>query len=393
MMFPRLISCFLAGLLCASLAGFPAAVTSAEDIQSLLDDEKNALAKLKKKIARRDRDLSAIGKKETRLLKKLEHLDDRLKVKERELKIYQWNLKINRKQLAELTPDLDEMANQLSHQKRVLGNRLRRIYKEGDMFLVKALFSSDDMNDLLQRVKYMEKVMAYDVDIFRNYVSALEKLENNRRILMQGQNDLVKFEQASLKKRLELNEQRRKKSRFLKKIKGQKVYAMQTRKELLKASENLNDLISKLEEKLVLGEGLSIVDVKGRLIYPVKGKIINRFGRKRDKRYDTYIVYNGINLKVRKGTDVRSVFHGKVLYTGTLAGYGKMVIIGHGDGYHSLYGHLDKIGVEKGDWVREGTAIGESGDTGSLLGPTLYLELRHKGKPIEPTRWFQVARK
>ena len=392
-MFSRLISCFLFGLLCAGLVGFPAAIASAEDIQSLLDEEKNALEKLKQKIAKRDRDLSAIGKKETRLLKKLEHLDDRLKVKVRELKIYQWNLKINRRQLAELTSDMYEMANQLSQQKRVLGNRLRSIYKEGDMFLVKALFSSDDMNDLLQRVKYMEKIMAYDVEIFKNYVSALEKLENNRRILMQGQNDLIKFEQASLKKRQELNVQKGEKSRFLKKIKGQKVYAMQTRKELLKASENLNDLISKLEEKLVLGEGLSIADVKGRLIYPVKGKIINRFGRKRDKRYDTYIVYNGINLKVRKGTHVSSVFHGKVLYTGTLEGYGKMIIIGHGDGYHSLYGHLDKIGVKKGDWVQEGTVIGESGDTGSLLGATLYLEMRHKGKPIEPTRWFQVARK
>ena len=174
---------------------------------------------------------------------------------------------------------------------------------------------------------------------------------------------------------------------------GQKVYAMQTRKELLKASENLNDLISKLEEKLVLGEGLSMADVKGRLVYPVKGKIINRFGRKMDKRFGTYIVYNGINLKVEKGTDVHSIFHGKVLYTGTLEGYGKLIIIGHGDGYHSLYGHLDKIKAKNGDWVHEGTVIGESGDTGSPLGATLYLELRHEGKPVEPTRWFQVARK
>ena len=392
-MLARLIPRFLCGLLCVVLVGLPVSTAVSEDIQSLLDDEKKSLEKLKKKIARRDRDLSAIGKKETRILKKLEHLDDRLKVKERELKIYQWNLKINHNQLADLIPKLDEMAMQLAHKKRLLGKRLRSIYKEVDMFLVKVLFSSDNINDLLQRVKYMEKVMAYDVDLFKNYVNALGKLEDNKRILVQGQNDLIKFEQASLNKRQELNDQKGEKSRFLKKIMGQKVYAMQTRKELLKASENLNDLISKLEEKLVLGEGLSMADVKGRLVYPVQGKIINRFGRKLSKRFDTYIVYNGINLKVSKGTDVHSIFHGKVLYTGTLEGYGKMIIIGHGDGYHSLYGHLDKIKAENGDWVQEGTVIGESGDTGSLLGATLYLELRHKGKPIEPTRWFQVARK
>jgi len=384
---------FLVGLLCLALLGFSVPPAGAEDIQSLLDDEKKSLEKLKKRIARRDRDLSAIGKKETRILKKMEHLDDRLKVKERELKIYQWNLKINRKQLADLSPKLEEMASQLARKKKLLGKRLRSIYKEGDMFLVKVLFSSDNINDLLQRVKYMEKIMAYDIAMFENYVNALGKLESHKRVLLQGQNDLIKFKQASLKKRQELSEQKGAKSRFLKKILSQKIYALQTRKELLKASENLNELILKLEEKLVLGEGLSIADVKGRLVYPVKGKIINRFGRKMDKRFDTYIVYNGINLKVKKGTDVRSIFHGKVLYTGTLEGYGKIIIIGHGDDYHSLYGHLDNIRAEMGDWVREGTVIGESGDTGSLLGATLYLEIRHKGKPVEPTRWFQVARK
>lgn len=392
-MLPRSMPRFLVGLLCLALLGFSVPPAGAEDIQSLLDDEKKSLEKLKKRIARRDRDLSAIGKKETRILKKMEHLDDRLKVKERELKIYQWNLKINRKQLADLSPKLEEMASQLARKKKLLGKRLRSIYKEGDMFLVKVLFSSDNINDLLQRVKYMEKIMAYDIAMFENYVNALGKLESHKRVLLQGQNDLIKFKQASLKKRQELSEQKGAKSRFLKKILSQKIYALQTRKELLKASGNLNELILKLEEKLVLGEGLSIADVKGRLVYPVKGKIINRFGRKMDKRFDTYIVYNGINLKVKKGTDVRSIFHGKVLYTGTLEGYGKIIIIGHGDDYHSLYGHLDNIRAEMGDWVREGTVIGESGDTGSLLGATLYLEIRHKGKPVEPTRWFQVARK
>ena len=178
-MLARLIPRFLCGLLCVVLVGLPVSTAVSEDIQSLLDDEKKSLEKLKKKIARRDRDLSAIGKKETRILKKLEHLDDRLKVKERELKIYQWNLKINHNQLADLIPKLDEMAMQLAHKKRLLGKRLRSIYKEGDMFLVKVLFSSDNINDLLQRVKYMEKVMAYDVDLFKNYVNALGKLENN----------------------------------------------------------------------------------------------------------------------------------------------------------------------------------------------------------------------
>ena len=104
-------------------------------------------------------------------------------------------------------------------------------------------------------------------------------------------------------------------------------------------------------------------------------------------------MYNGINLRAKKGTPVKSVFFGKVLFTGFLEGYGNLVIIGHGNKYHSLYGHLDTIQVKTGDVVEEGKKIGLAGDSGSLMGETLYFELRHGGKPIEPTSWFRLAKK
>ena len=90
---------------------------------------------------------------------------------------------------------------------------------------------------------------------------------------------------------------------------------------------------------------------------------------------------------------VRSVFDGKVLYTGELEGYGNLVIIGHGKDYHSLYGHLDRIYVKQNQVVQTGDIIGLSGDTGSLIGEALYFEMRKNGKPIEPVRWFKTARR
>ena len=139
------------------------------------------------------------------------------------------------------------------------------------------------------------------------------------------------------------------------------------------------------------GEGLDILDKKGRLVLPVTGKILNKFGRKKDKQYGSFIVHNGINIKTRTGTPVRSIFNGKVLYTGELEGYGNLVIIGHGKDFHSLYGHLDRIDAKSNQVVQVGDIIGLSGDTGSLVGETLYLEMREKGKPIEPLRWFKTA--
>jgi septal ring factor EnvC (AmiA/AmiB activator) len=202
---------------------------------------------------------------------------------------------------------------------------------------------------------------------------------------------MEQYQNAALHKKDEIKKETENKTRFLKKIKNKKVYFIQTRKELLKASENLNDLISKLEEKRVSGEQLSFADKKGRLFYPVNGKTLNRFGRVRDPQFDSYIINNGLNLEVEKGTKVYPIFQGPVLFAGSLEGYGNLVILGHGDHYHSLYGHLDKVFVSTGDTAHENQPIGLSGDTGSLVGETLYLELRKDGKPIDPVPWLQTA--
>ena len=90
---------------------------------------------------------------------------------------------------------------------------------------------------------------------------------------------------------------------------------------------------------------------------------------------------------------MHSIFTGKVLYTGELEGYGNLVIVGHGKDYHSLYGHLDQIKVKPNQVVQLGEVIGLSGETGSLVGETLYLEIREKGNPVDPVSWFKTAQR
>ncbi len=177
------------------------------------------------------------------------------------------------------------------------------------------------------------------------------------------------------------------------KLNKEKKLNRRLRDELVQSSKQLNQLISRLENKMIHGEGIDIIDKKGSLLPPAKGDLLNKFGRKRDGKFNTYIVYNGINIKTPKGTPVRSVFDGEVLYTGILEGYGNIIIIGHGKNYHSLYGHLDEIIASTGKTVRSRQIIGRSGDTGSLLGESLYFEMRHKGKPIEPTALLSQSKK
>ncbi len=367
--------------------------TKNKDFEIYISEEKTELEKLKKKIEKENKKIDSMGKKEGNILKILENLDDRLKLKERELQIYNWNIELNNKKTSRLTLSIGKLENDLKDLKQIIGHRLRTIYKEGDVLLVKILFSSDSFSDMLQRIKFTESIMSYDSEIFQSYSSKIKKLKIEKDTLIESREKLIKLEGFARIKKKEAEKEKKAKYLFLKKIKNKKNYIIQTRRELLKASKKLNEIIKKLREKLVLGEGLSLTDVKGRLRFPVEGKILNRFGKRKDKKYNSYIVNNGINLKVDKGKEVRSIFHGKVLYRGFLEGYGNLIILGHGNNYHSLYGHLDKFLVETGELVEEGVPVGISGDSGSLKGEVLYFELRHKGKPIDPKPWFRLAKK
>ena len=358
------------------------------EINVLLKDEQAELKALRKKIKKQELAITKAGKSESAALKNLQVIGNQLRLKERELKIYKWNFKNNQKKLLSIEPSLKKMEQKINTHKKVLGYRLRSIYKNGSIFPLKIMFSSNDINALFQNLKYMNLIAQHDAQLLRKYKIQYEKFEKDKRSLYAVRAKLVGLEKNAKSKKDEIVKTKKEKSVLLKKIKQKKYFYKKVRKELVVASSNLNDLIDKLLVKIVSGEGLDISDKKGRLNMPLDGRILNKFGKKRVKEYDSYIVYNGINVKAKKGSKVKAVFDGTVLYTGELEGYGNLVIIGHGKEYHSLYGHLDTIKVSTETVVKTGEVIALSGDSGSLEGETLYFELRKSGKPIKPNPWF-----
>ena len=362
-------------------------------IDTLLKDEQAELKILRRKIAQQENAISKVGKKESAVLKNLQKIGSQLKLKRRELEIYKWNFKNNQKKIFSLEPRLKKAEQKIKSHKKILGLRLRSIYKEGPMFPLRVAFSSNNLTDLMQGLKYMDLITQQVSQTLQEYLMKLEKIKQDKTSLYKVRAKLVSLKKNTLSKKREIEKTKKEKSVYLKKIKRKKNQSVKVRKELLASSNNLNSLIDKLLMKLVSGEGLDISDKKGRLKLPLKGRILNKFGRKRVKEYESYIVYNGINFRARRGTPVQAVFDGKVLYSGELEGYGNLVIVGHGKEYHSLYGHLDSIKVAANKVVKTGEVIALSGDSGSLEGETLYFELRKNGKPIEPVRWFRVAKK
>lgn len=364
-----------------------------ERLQSLLKQEKSKLDQLKEKIERQEQKVSKVGEEEISFLKNLSQIEDRLKLKEKEMEVYKWDIQVNRNKVFTLTSDIKELEKLREKQKSILAKRLRMSYKEGSLFPIKVLFSADNVNDLLQRIKYLETVTAYDSSIFERYQEKLRALELERENLLQTQARLMELEQEAVNKKEEIRLEREGKASLLAKLKNEKKIALQARQELINATSSLNNLIMGLEKRLSSGEGLNFEEAKGVLPLPVQGAILNRIGKRKDSSYESYIVYNGINIKTPKGTPVRVIHEGKVLFAGPLEGYGNLIIVGHGEQFHSLYGHLDEIITAVGKKVRSGQIIAKSGDTGSLVGESLYFELRRMGKPIDPSGWFQMAKK
>lgn len=128
--------------------------------------------------------------------------------------------------------------------------------------------------------------------------------------------------------------------------------------------------------------------LKGTLLPPVSQSATFSYGPRKQNGSMSYVRHTGLTWKVEAGTPVKTVAGGVVVFAGRFEGFGKMVIVDHGQDYHSLYAHLGSLNVEVGKTLGRGALLGKSGETGSFEGPKLYFELRKDGKPFDPAPWF-----
>ncbi len=152
-------------LLMASIAAFPPALAAAEKAKSLpsrIKQEESDLGRLKERIRKQEKSISIAGAKESSLLKTLGRIEDQLAVQEKELGVLHLKIEHNKAEIDKLEGRMAEVQNQVKSHNRVMAGRLRAMYKEGPLFGLKALFSSDNMVDLLRRVKYMEALAEFD---------------------------------------------------------------------------------------------------------------------------------------------------------------------------------------------------------------------------------------
>jgi murein hydrolase activator len=166
--------------------------------------------------------------------------------------------------------------------------------------------------------------------------------------------------------------------------------------EMERAAESMQELIAELERrrKERASEGMSgsaFAAGRGSLPWPVRGPVLQPYGRSVHPEFKTVVVNKGVNIAAAMGTPIRSVAAGTVQYVDWLPGYGKCIIVDHGDGFYTLYAHASAIFPAEGTTVRAGEVLGEVGDTGSLNGAQLYFEIRKGKDSLDPSAWLSPS--
>lgn len=352
-----------------------------DQIEKDLTQKKKDLKDIRKELSTTKEKEKRIQKKESSVLESLHHIENELYMKEKELKQMESQLVQTKGRLHQTKNQVSILNQGIERTKEELSSRLIALYKTGrtppEMFLL----TSQSYPDLLKIDKYLRVVIDFDarlVDTYRHQVTLKERYQEELvEDQLQWQRNISEVEQ----KKEEINKVRGTKRALLKSIQNQKVVTQKVISELEGRAKELQALVEKLETEktLVAYKSTKPEAHKGRLIPPVKGSVISLFKEKGQ---------NGIEIKAPMEAEVRAILPGRVLYADWFKGFGNMVIIDHGDHTFTVSAYCSQLLKKEGDTVAQGETIARVGSAGSLKGPCLYFEVRHRGKPQDPMDWI-----
>ncbi len=292
--------------------------------------------------------------------------------------------------LAKQRRTLKEIEGQQALTEQKISHRLVILYKTGEVGLIKALLSeAESPRDIAEKYAFLSRMVRHDRELLNLYrqqsqdhLSAVNELESLRK----------KQSAVVLRQRKEQNVlQRAKKNKkvLLSEVKRDTDLLQGVLQELRAKATRLNELVKKLETEQTqpyteVLEGL--LPQKGRLLWPVPGKLRVGFGTSRHGDLGTLIESHGYDIQTAVDTPVKVAAHGKVIFANSLRGYGKLLIVDHGRKFYTLYAHVARFSKQVGDYVTAGEVIAYSGYEGR---DAVYFEIRQGGKPLDPADWLR----
>jgi septal ring factor EnvC (AmiA/AmiB activator) len=271
-----------------------------------------------------------------------------------------------------------------------LAGQLRAAYLIGQQEPLKLLLNQRDparAGRMFVYYSYFGRARADEIHAIETNVNRLEQLDSElaaedeklAALEKQQRAQLADVEQARQRRTMvlaNLETESHTHERDLEKLRGQQTGLEKLLKQLREAMEkypvDTNDAFARL---------------RGRLAWPVNGRVVARFGQTRAGG----LKWDGVLVATERGAPVKAVSQGRVIYADWLPGLGLLTIVDHGDGYMSLYGHNERLYKAVGEKVNAGDAIASAGDSGGSSRPELYFEIRKAGKPVDPRPWFKAG--
>ncbi len=291
------------------------------------------------------------------------------------------------RRVAELDAELSQREAELDEESQQLAEQVRAAYMNGNQERIKLLLNQRDPATLGRLMAYYGYLNEHRSENIEAVTSAIDKLAALRSELAAEQariSDLAKERYAELTR---LNEAQERRRALLAKLRDKIAGEGEEVERLAAQEKDLTRLIAELTSILsdypITSED-PFSEHKGRLTWPVAGRLLHDFGQ---PRVSDQLKWNGVVLAAPRGREVRSVYHGRVVFADWLAGLGLLVIVDHGDNYMTLYGYNETILKNAGDWVAPGDVLATVGNSGGRAESALYFEVRRGTQPLNPRQW------
>ena len=360
----------------------------ADEPPETIGGTKEKLESIQKRMGTARKKVEVSERRETSVLGSLDAIDREaatVRTRVRELNNREREL---REQISTSENNLRKIRKQREKTAGWLSMRSAALYKAGHLSYLKVMLNSAGMEDLQRRSYYLRVLAESDSELFSLSTELYQREQSQVGTLRSARTQLISTRRDLEENLAVLARKKSEKELILAVARDRKEQNATLLKELEASASHLKKLLEALQLQVETGES-AFPTLKGSLIRPVSGKVIKTFGRNSTGRFNTYTLSNGITIQSAEGTPIRSVYGGKVIFADWFSGYGRIIIVDHGGGYYTLYGHLSELRVSVGDEVEADRVIGLVGDSGSLEGPALYFEIRRHGRPVDPAPWFK----
>jgi len=377
-------------LLLVAVAGGPGAADAQNERKATPAQKEAELKKVKSRIERVRKNVNEDIEKRDRLSAQLRDAELGVQQARRGLEVLRAERIASESRLQELEQEQAERDRELAAERGALAGELRAAYVNGREEQLKLLLNQQDPAGFGRMLAYYGYFGRARADRIGNIREKLEHLALVREKIA-AENERLKGLEAQQEKELAaLRSAQQQRTRTVQAIESQIKSKGGELKRLESQARGLEKLIADLRKALrnvPVAKQAPFEPLRGKLPWPVQqGKVLARFGQ---PRAGGSMRWQGMMIGTDRGARVRAPFAGRVVYADWLPGMGLMIVLDHGGGYLSLYGHNEEVFRSVGDAVAAGDVIGAVGDSGGHNQPALYFEVRRGREPVNPENWLQ----